>query len=283
MYRLITPIVDFACQKTGWEAFFEYNQTSLHGTSQSVDIALQDQGVPKVLVEAKRANRKISRQQIEKYLEPGLTGVVSNGADWILCRDNGGWLLSIWDQDEGQISKCSVESIVEFITGSQPVGEPLDPEQDIKPSLRPKRPVKAQVAQRKSHEVILIHDRYELGAFKAGNDRLTDPDSAFLAALTDALSDVPATIQIEARETRLSIWETSTGRKIRQMRIEFGKRQPSVLVRTALLKELPSLEDGLVHHRHDKHGGMREFRLADEAQAQLLGERIGTAISTIQI
>ena len=38
MYRLITPVVDFANQRLKYTPYFEYNQTSDHGTYQSVDI-----------------------------------------------------------------------------------------------------------------------------------------------------------------------------------------------------------------------------------------------------
>ena len=60
MYRLITPVIDYANQSMGLFPYFEYNQTSSHGTHQSVDIALlDDQEIPRVLVEAKRADRKV--------------------------------------------------------------------------------------------------------------------------------------------------------------------------------------------------------------------------------
>jgi hypothetical protein len=83
MYRLINPVVDYANQSLGYTPYFEYNQTSSHGTHQSVDIALLDETyTPRIFVEAKRADRKISPEQIEKYLDVMDHGVVTNGYIW---------------------------------------------------------------------------------------------------------------------------------------------------------------------------------------------------------
>ena len=47
MYRLIIPIVDLANSRFKLTACFEFSQTSAHGTSQFVDIALLDGRTPK--------------------------------------------------------------------------------------------------------------------------------------------------------------------------------------------------------------------------------------------
>ena len=54
MYRLITPVVDHANSTTGLTQYFEFNQTSAHLASQSVDIALLDGVAARVLVKTKR-------------------------------------------------------------------------------------------------------------------------------------------------------------------------------------------------------------------------------------
>ena len=62
MYRLIVPVIDLANSKLGLRAYFEFNQTSSHGTSQSVDVALLDEHSPRVMVEAKRVDRRIAAE-----------------------------------------------------------------------------------------------------------------------------------------------------------------------------------------------------------------------------
>lgn len=279
MYRLITPVVDFACLRTGWQPFFEYNQTSKHKTSQSVDIALLHEGAPRMLVEAKRAMRPISRQQIDKYLEPGLPGIVSNGADWILCRNADSHHVRIWDDAEQQVSQPDLMRVVRFITGETLGGKTIDLETEIAPVLRPDRPTKAVKAQRKSHTVESIGSEDTLLAFAAQNAKLTTLDRVFLEAFAGSLARMPENIKIEARETRMSVWDASTGKKVRLMRIEFGKRQPSLIIKTAIVNTQTELDLNVVHYRHDKHGGMREFRLTDTRLAQSLGQKIATLLT----
>lgn len=98
MYRLIAPVVDHANAQLGLRVFFEYNQTSRHGTSQSVDIALLRDDEPVVLIEAKRADRKVSSEQIAKYLLDRTHGVVTNGNDWILSLESRCTHVRLYDQ-----------------------------------------------------------------------------------------------------------------------------------------------------------------------------------------
>ncbi|QWV06626.1 hypothetical protein KQ246_19790 (plasmid) [Pseudoalteromonas shioyasakiensis] len=110
MYRLIVPIVDFANTSMNMEPYFEFNQTSAHKTSQSVDIALLDHEKPKVMIEAKRANRNIAPENIEKYLDNGVRGVVTNGFDWVLCHNSFHIVYSIWNNETNQVKVDSLES-----------------------------------------------------------------------------------------------------------------------------------------------------------------------------
>jgi hypothetical protein len=66
-YCLIAPVVTAALQDTELSMYYEWNQVSQHGTTQSVDIAVLDQGNPVVLVEAKRFDRQIDAGMIQKY------------------------------------------------------------------------------------------------------------------------------------------------------------------------------------------------------------------------
>jgi hypothetical protein len=64
------------------------------------------------------------------------------------------------------------------------------------------------------------------------------------------------------------------------MQIQFGKRAPSVLVMTDIVAEHPSLESICASVRHDKHAGMREFRLGSDAQAFDFGRELGGVLLT---
>lgn len=279
MYRLITPVIDFACLTTGWQPFFEYNQTSKHNTLQSVDIALLHDDMPRMLIEAKRAKRPISRQQIEKYLEPDLPGIVSNGADWILCRNVDCHHVRIWNDAEQQVSQRDLMRVIHFVIGGTLVGQTIDPKTEITPVLRPERPKKAVKAQRKSHTVESIASADALLAFAAWNSRLTVLDRVFLEAFAKPLGTTPENIKIEVRETRMTVWDLSTGESVRLMRIAFGKRQPSLIIQTAIVDTHTELDVSVVHNRHDKHRGMREFRLADERMAESLGHKIALILA----
>ena len=77
MYRVIMPVVDHSEKGRPRTAYFEYNQTSRHGTSQSVDVALLSNGEEEVFLEAKAIGKFISSDQIAKYLVAGVRGLVS--------------------------------------------------------------------------------------------------------------------------------------------------------------------------------------------------------------
>lgn len=118
MYRLIAPVVDFANASMGLTAYFEFNQTSEHKTSQSVDIALLDGLKPKVMIEAKRLDRRIAAEQISKYLCADVRGLVTNGMHWIMCSNGLNKTLCMLD-NEGNASAQSIKEIVAFIQGNK--------------------------------------------------------------------------------------------------------------------------------------------------------------------
>jgi hypothetical protein len=115
MYRLIMPVVDFAEAASPRTVHFEYNQTSLHGTSQSVDIALLNDATEEVFLEAKRIDRLISSDQISKYMKDGVRGLVSNGIDWILCMEGQSRRIRIYDPDRRNVNQNGLEDIIGFI------------------------------------------------------------------------------------------------------------------------------------------------------------------------
>lgn len=83
MYRLICPVVDDACAKSGLEPYFEFSSPNGPNRRLSADIALMQEDLPIWLIEAKKYGRKIDPGMIDAYLKKGLMGVVSNGNYWI--------------------------------------------------------------------------------------------------------------------------------------------------------------------------------------------------------
>jgi len=111
MYRLITPVVDFANELKGLNAYFEYNQTSEHRSHQSVDIALLGEDKPIVLIEAKRLRRRLSADQINKYLLEKTRGIVTDGENWILCLNGKNKNVNILSQF-GKVSDSELNEII---------------------------------------------------------------------------------------------------------------------------------------------------------------------------
>lgn len=275
MYRIITPVIDFACIGTSLHSRFEFNQTSAHGNSQSVDIALLEGKTPRVLVEAKRIGRSISYEQIEKYLELGVIGIVSNGIDWIFCQDGTAFYNQLWDKKTGEISVECVRRIVQFVATHVASGEEIQTHANKRSIPRPTKPAKPNVAKRKVNDVSKITSAKELNSFAEKLMNGTEADKAFLTGFAEKFISKPEHIEVEARATRMSVWSLLSGSKKRQMRIEFGKGKPSTLVRTSIVDGDMALREDFNHERHDKHGDMREYRPSSVDVAAELGRHIG--------
>jgi hypothetical protein len=101
----------------------------------------------------------------------------------------------------------------------------------------------------------------------------------FMSAFMDNRFNTPGHLRVQVRETRMAIFDSRIGDK-RVMQIQFGKRAPSVLVMTDIVAEHPSLESICASVRHDKHAGMREFRLGSDAQAFDFGRELGGVLLT---
>ena len=164
MYRLINPVIDYANQKLGLTPYFEYNQTSLHGTHQSVDIALLDGDErPQIFIEAKRADRKVSPEQIEKYLEETDCGVVTNGFIWILCYAGKHEPISLYQDG---LSSDSLTRIVDFVQGSLSIAGKENTTDDVYVNpVKPKKVINKVKASRPTHAVTSIISKQEFDVF----------------------------------------------------------------------------------------------------------------------
>ncbi|SOE66898.1 hypothetical protein SAMN05414139_02930 [Burkholderia sp. D7] len=126
-------------------------QPSVHGTFQKVDFALLDSETrtARVMVEAKRFSKTVSAELIEKYLEPGLRGAVTNGRHWVLCADGKSKLVPLCRGD-GAFVEQALDEVVSFLRGEHPDvsswnGEDANAEQHSQ-SCAPKSSVRAKPA-----------------------------------------------------------------------------------------------------------------------------------------
>jgi hypothetical protein len=284
MYRLINPVVDFANSKMGLEGYFEFNQTSTHGTSQSVDIALLDDGVPVVLIEAKRAVRRISAEQIGKYLSDDVRGIVSNGYNWILCLEGESKQLSIWDEAKGKCIRESLTEITDFIqTGKSEGSEWCTSSSYMPPSVKPSKPSKQIKATRKNKLVTVADSVEHCQPLISGHPKATVLEVAFLesmiASVQNSMKRIPTNCRVEFRESRVSFFNDELpGRSKRAGRIELGKKQPDILVLTSLVEEYGHISKIATPEPADKGPHMRRFRLSSIEQANLFGTSLGSFI-----
>jgi hypothetical protein len=269
MYRLITPIVDYANNSLKLKPYYEFNQNSSHGTHQSVDIALLDQNSnPVVLVEAKCWDRGISAEQIDKYLESGVRGVVHHG------------FIPIFS--ESLLQRKNLDKVVAFLRGQHQsdllfLEEPQVYRTDIKPwSIKKK--IKAA---RKVHPKAVAKSISEFESFIDSLDKSPSTERKLLTSIKNTLKErgIPSFLRIEVRKTRISLFDDRReGRKQRIARIELGKQQPDVLVLTEITKQNADLSSVTKPYIHDKGGHMRRFRIPNDEAAIKFGQYLVIAL-----
>lgn len=284
MYRLIVPVVDFANSEMGLTAYFEFNQTSDHKTSQSVDIALLDGAEPKVMIEAKRVDRGISAEQISKYLRPGVRGLVTNGVHWVMCLDGGIKAVSLRDASDGKANLESLGEIVAFIRGEE--HERTDWSENaayVKPIVKPVRPHKPDRAIRKSNPIEVATDASAFRTLLAQLPSASRLDMTFLDSMAsqfETQSGLPSHLRAEVRSSRVSFFDSRiASRSTRVARIELGKNQPDILVLTTLASASKDLARIATPTPHDKGPHMRRFRLFDEVQARSFGVELAKVLT----
>lgn len=285
MYRLIVPIVDFANSTMGLRDYFEFNQTSLHGTSQSVDVVLLDTfGKPQVMVEAKRVDRRISAEQIDKYLSPGARGIVSNGLHWVLCRDGRSTLVSICADDTRAVVESAFDEIVSFIRGLDTPTEQWGSSEVsyIKSFIKPERIAKNAPATRAFNAISIAR---EVESFRAELARLANAselERLLLSSILEGLEHrgiAAPHLRSEFRQTRVSFFdERKTSGSTRIARLEIGKQQPDVLVLTELIDSESALTKLAAPAPHDKGPHMRRFRLSEVQQTKAFGLAMAAAL-----
>ena len=284
MYRLIIPIVDLANSQLNLTPYFEFNQTSAHGTSQSVDIALLDGPTPKTMIEAKRADRRIGPDQIGKYLSRDVRGIVTNGFFWILCLNDLSRNLSLWDAKSRTMNVDAVSEIVGFIRGrTHPDDNWSNTTKYVDAVVKPDKPVKERTAIRRSNEAqsALSLSRCEENLSELS--RATDNERVFLRSLflsmRHSLGDIPLDCEVQFRSSRVVFFRNETPSNSKRVgRIELGKTHPDILVSTEIVGNAPDLERISSSTPHDKGPHMRRFRLATKQDCQQFGSALGEVI-----
>lgn len=283
MYRLISPVIDYANETLRFTVYFELNQTSHHGQSQSVDIALLDGERPVVLVEAKRAGRTISSDQIDKYLQADERGLVSDGFQWILCKNRDSARLLIYDGNE--VSRDALSKLIVFIRGGAVsgltwTGDTILVETDV----RPRQPKKTQRASRVSNPVVRTDDFEHLTSQVRGLPKVSPIQASLLGAILSRIQERGGSLggmRWEVRSSRISIFHDDVpgrGSSHRLARLLLDVGNPDVLVLNAIADLHPRLADIAKPAPHDKHPGMRRFRLGNETQAQAFGAALVEAL-----
>jgi hypothetical protein len=267
MYRLITPIIDFANEQLGFQVYFEYNQTSLHKTSQFVDIALLDRNEPALLIEAKRLRRKLSADQINKYLSGNTRGVVTDGENWILCLRGKNRNINLLNQN-GKVSEAKFDEIISFIRNEKMNFNSWDKE--IKYFISKTKPVsfkKDQKAKRANNKVLLLKSKEELELFIKNSDNIKELEKIFLSTFFNQIdSQKINNIVCESRRTRVSFFDKNSNKRVG--RIELGKKNPDILLLTKYVELDNSIEEIVKSSPHDKGAHMRRFRLWDKQKTR---------------
>jgi hypothetical protein len=290
IYRVIMPVLDYIEGSNPRIAHFEYNQTSLHGTNQTVDIALLEDGVPKVFLEAKRIDRHISSDKIAKYMEEGVRGLVSNGVDWILWMDERSRHIRIYDPIKNTFNHNGLKDIIAFIE-SPPVGidDWTKETIHIPPIIRPVRIAKKIKAMRISKEVFSVNDCSSFAGKVANLPRASVNQTALLDAMVERFNSVggiPVWLLCKLRTSRISFFDSNLkGSSQRIGRIEFGKKQPDILLLTSIVEkmrnkknEMSPLESIVQSNPHDKNPNFRRFRLGNEKQSGEFGKSFVDAL-----
>ena len=92
----------------------------------------------------------------------------------------------------------------------------------------------------------------------------------------------PDHLKIEARKTRISFFDDRLSRNEKRLaRIELGKAQPDLLVRTSIVEGNPRLTKITPATIHDKGAHMRRFPLANEEQSENFGQLLVSIIASL--
>ena len=135
--------------------------------------------------------------------------------------------------------------------------------------------------RRTPNPVAIVSDTEALRRAVSEESNASELDQLFLKALASEFDDrggLPAHVHCEVRSSRVVFFD-KRGSAERIARIELGRRQPDVLVRTALVDSDPRLSEIAPVAPHDKGPHMRRVRLSNAVQAGEFGRALARALS----
>ncbi len=280
MYRLITPVVDYANKDLNLTAFFEYNQTSNHNRPQSVDIALLDGKDEIVLIEAKGVEREVNSGHIKKYLAqaPKARGVVTNGIKWILCYNNKNCLIPL-SNSKDKVNIDNIRVIIDFIRGKNINSLKWEDSKILIKKrdsvVRTKQIAKSIRGQRIDNYKIRIFNNQEFKHFLR-TIQLKELEKVFLQSIVNSINDNKSfkNVYFEGRKSRVSFFDsTIIGRSKRVARIELGRNNPDILLLTDRHnKKRAKINKIISSEIHSKGDHMRRYRLANSEQSKRFGK-----------
>ncbi len=279
MYRLIAPIVDFANASGNYHVHFEYTQTSAHNTSQAVDIALLENSKPVVMIEAKRIGRKISSEQISKYLTAGVRGIVTNGACWILSFNDKSKAISIVKENNNLVDPSSIDEIVEFIQCLSTSSEDwTHGKKYIASRINAIPQLKSTKGTRKSNTSCITSDINSMRNAIFNLDTPSQLDRLLIESMMNNFEEhgrIPSYLRTEVRCSRIVFFDNRIkSGSSRVARIKLGRAQSDVLLLTTMVSRNDVFTKLAQSEAHDKGGHMRKYRLSSEEQAKLFGEQL---------
>jgi len=235
------------------------------------------------MIEAKRVDRKISSEQISKYLEAEARGIVTNGLHWILSFNDKSKAISILEADNATVNASSIDEIVEFIQcKSSPSADWAFGNKYINSSIKPTKHLKAIRGIRKSNPSCTTPDATSMRDIIPTLDTPSQLDRVLIEAILKHFEEnggIPEHLRTEVRCSRVAFFDNriKSGSK-RAARIELGRKQPDILLLTTAAKRNEELSKLATPAPHDKGPHMRRFRLSSEWQATSFGKQLAISL-----
>lgn len=285
MYRLVNPIVDYACEQTKWLPFFEYVQASQVRTVQSVDIALLEDNKPRIYIEVKKIDKELSPDLVNKYLPDNLIGAVTNGCDWIFASQQKYLYLSLLHESGFRINEHDLDVIIDILR--HPDHHHLvkiDAELEIETRVMKKKfskpkSIQLQKAEKKDYPKSQFDSAQS--ALNAVNTRTDIPDLTrmFLLSFLSKANKHRRGIYFEMNENRFVWFDVNLHTQSNRLgRVLLKGGIPDILIFTQLVSKNPRLEQIVRSEIHKKTADMRLFRFVDPQVAKNFGEELGRII-----
>ena len=286
MYKIINPIVDYACELTSWYPYYEFPQAKLTPASQKIDIGIFENLEPRVFVEAKKIRKRIDPDLILPYLRGNIIGLVSNGYNWIIIVKNGSYYIYSYITifNNGLVIEKNLDLIISSLTLRNPrdlvkeiqynwttdvveIGNNL--KTFIPPYIKAKKIYHEHQSFKNPSAGIKIIKSFE---------NISNIQNSFCIHLLDEIKVNKENLYFEIRKSRMS-WFFKPIKRIG--RIEFNGRKANILVKSEIVLNNPKLDKIVKSKVHSKHRGMRVFDIFDEDTTIIFGRELGKIIKNL--